>query len=412
MHLPPTPGEKNVIDKLKNLFINEYMSDNENRLMDEFGEYDDWIELYNDNHYPVNLAGLHLSDSLPEADMYRIPSNDLENTIVPAKGYVIIWTDGDTDQGPLHTNFKLSRSGEDLILSSYDYRQIIDSLSFQKQYSNFSSGRLNDNGPWNDLPPTPGRSNLMPDLSHLYINEIMTMNMGVVADNHGEYDDWIEFYNGGTEAIDIGGLFITDSIGDPEPFRISSDQPDSTTIQAMQFLLIWADDSIEQGVLHSDFKLSRSGEQVALYAYDGRTLIDSVSYALVPRSHTFGRSSDGDLPWAEMGIPTPLGYNMLTGANEITHGVLNFSYEIYPNPASDKVLISMSISEPTEVQVKIYDQAGKLVAQPVEGFFTFGEYLISWNLDPGNGLQLGAGIYFYVVETNKNRESGKLIIVN
>lgn len=412
MQVPPTPGKENVIEAIGNLSINEYMSDNENRLMDEFGEYDDWIEIYNHNPFPVNLAGLYLSDSLPHPNKYRIPSNDLENTIVPAKEYVIIWTDGDNDQGPLHTNFKLSRSGEDLVLSAYDYHQIIDSLSFQKQYSNFSSGRLNEYGPWIDLPPTPGRSNLLPDLSHLYINEIMTMNMGVIADNHGEYDDWIEFYNGGTEAIDIGGLFITDSIGDTKPFRISSDQPDSTTIQAMQFLLIWADDSTEQGVLHSDFKLSRSGEQVAIYSYDGRAMIDSVSYKLVPRSCTFGRSSDGDLPWVEMGIPTPLGYNMLTGSNEINHDVLNFSYEIYPNPASDKVLISMSISEPTEVFVKIYDQAGKLVALPVEGFFTTGEYLISWNLDFDNGLQLGAGIYFYVIGTNKIRESGKLIIVN
>ena len=412
LSVPPTPGEKNVVNSISNLHINEYMSDNENRLMDEFAEYDDWIEIYNDNTFPVNLAGLYLSDSLPQANMYRIPSNDYELTLVPAKGYVIIWTDGNSEQGPLHTNFKLSKSGEELVLSAYDYRQTIDSISYGKQYSNFSSGRLNGQGPWFNLPPTPGMPNIRPDLSFLSINEIMPYNSGVVADNHGEYDDWIEFYNGGTEAIDLGGLFISDSLGDPYPFRISSDQPDSTTIQPMQFLLIWADDSSGQGILHCDFKLSRAGEQVVLYSYDGLALVDSITYSLVPRRSTYGRIIDGDLPWMELGIPTPLGYNITTGKEKSQVYPAGFSYEIYPNPASDHVIISLGVSKATEVLIKLYDPTGKLLALPVDGFFTEGDYTISCSLVDSNGLPLGAGLYFYVIETQEAIESGKLIIIN
>jgi len=388
------------------------MSDNENRLMDEFGEFDDWIEIYNDNPFPVNLAGLYLSDSLSQPDRYRFPSNDFEKTVVPAMGYAIVWTDGNSAQGPLHTNFKLSREGEDLVLSAYDYHQVIDSVSFQKQYSNFSSGRLDDRGPWVDLPPTPGLSNLMPDLSHLYVNEIMTMNMGVIADNYGEYDDWIELYNGGTEAIDIGGLFINDSIGDKKPFRISSDYPDSTTLEPSQFLLIWADDSVGQGVLHTDFKLSRYGEQVAIYSYDGISLIDSVTYDLVPRYHTFGRSSDGDLPWAELTNPSPLNRNVLTGSVSIQADNMELSHGIYPNPASDHVIISMEISSPTEVLVKVYDRTGKLVALPVDGFFNTGSYEISWSLEDYDGSHLGDGMYFYIIESKEKPVSGKLLIIS
>jgi hypothetical protein len=325
------------------------MSDNENRFMDEFGEYDDWIEIYNDNPFPVNLGGLYLSDSMPRADRFRIPSNNLDATVIPAKGYLVIWTDGDTDQGPLHTNFKLNRDGEDLVLSAYDHRKTIHHVSFAKQFSNFSRGRLNDNGPWQDIPPSPGAKNVLPDLSSLYINEIMPYNPRIIADDHGEFDDWIELYNGGSEAIDLGGLFISDSIGDPEPFRISSDYPDSTTLEPSRFLLIWADDSKAQGILHSDFKLSRSGEQLVLFAYDGQTIIDSVSYRQVQRSHSFGRVSDGDYPWAETASPTPYESNMLTGAGKLQTDLSRISCEIYPNPASGHVIISMQIAGPTEV---------------------------------------------------------------
>lgn len=412
MHVPPSPGERNVVETFENLYINEYMSDNENRLKDEFDEFDDWIEIYNDNTFPVNLAGLYLSDSTPQPGMYRIASNDLENTLVASKGYIIIWADGDSDQGALHTNFKLNKRGEDLALSAYDYRRIIDSTSFENQYSNFSTGRLYGNGPWADLPPTPGAANLRPDLSKIFINEIMASNLNIIADDYGEYDDWIEIYNGGTETIDVGGMFITDTIGGADPFRISSDQPDSTSIPPQQFLLIWPDDSAGQGVLHTDFKLSSFGEQVAIYAYDGKTLIDSITYFAVPKNHSFGRYYDGDLLWTEQGTPTPLEPNVSSDITETRINITSFGHVLYPNPASDHVVFSMDISDPTELFIKIFDQTGKLVALPVDEFFTTGVHEITWDLSINNGSVLGTGIYLYVIKTKTSLVQGKLIIVN
>ena len=207
-------------------------------------------------------------------------------------------------------------------------------------------------------------------------------------------------------------MFISDSIGDKKPFRISSDYPDSTTLEPSRFLLIWADDSVGQGVLHADFKLSRTGEQVAIYAYDGITLIDSVTYELVPRYHTFGRSSDGQLPWAELTMPSPLKRNVLTGSVSTQADYMEESQGIYPNPASDHVIISMEISSPTEVLVKVYDLTGKLVALPVDGFFNTGSYEIFWSLDDYNGSPLGDGMYFYIIESKERPVSGKLLIIS
>ncbi len=411
MCVPPTPGRKNTLPVLENLYINEYMSDNENRLADEYGEFDDWIEIYNDNPFPVDLGGLYLSDSLQWPGKYRISSNDPDRTVVAAGGYVIIWADGDSDQGALHTNFKLSREGEDLILSGYDYRQMIHGISFDKQYSNFSTGRLDDTGPWTDLPPTPGAMNRMPDLDLLFINEIMTSNVDVHCDPYGEYDDWIEFYNGGPEAVDLGGLFLTDSIGDPDPFRISSDHPDSTTVPAYGYLVIWADDSTEQGILHTDFKLSRTGEQVALLGYDGRLVIDSVTYGLTARNVSFGRWNDGGWPWVAMGTASPLSANTVTSQAAI-FGSVESDCSIFPNPASDWITISIRLTQTSDVMMKVYDQTGKLVAVPVQGHYNSGRHEITWETDSRTGAPLRPGMYVYTIQTRQWTFQGKISLVS
>ncbi|MBN2274175.1 MAG: lamin tail domain-containing protein [Bacteroidales bacterium] len=411
--VPPTPGKRNIVKAIRNIVINEYMSDNENRLLDEYGEYDDWIEIYNKNDFPVDLGGLYLSDSIDCPDKYRIPGKYPEATVIPAKGYIIVWIDSDSKQGPLHTNFKLSRSGDELILSGYDYRKIIDSVTFDHQYSNFSTARLNDKGPWIDMPPTPATSNILPDLSRLFINEIMTSNEDIIADNFGEFDDWIEVYNDGDEAVDLGGLFVSDSFGDLNPHRISSDFPDSTTVLPGNYLLFWADDSKEQGILHTGFKLSRSGEQVVLYSYDGLTIIDSITYEKVSDNMTFGRFTDGKLPWEELVMPTPRKNNCFFAELKETRSVFEeYGCKLYPNPASDNLTISLNLRDKSEVIVKIYDHTGKLAAVPVKGVYAAGQHNISWDLRNGNGKSIDKGIYIYVLDTGYKRVHGKLVILD
>ncbi len=72
----------------------------------------------------------------------------------------------------------------------------------------------------------------------------------------------------------------------------------------------------------------------------------------------------------------------------------------------------MEINTPTEVFVKIYDQTGSLIAVPVKGFFASGHHDLSWDLVNENASPLGTGVYFYVIETEKMRIPGKLIVVN
>ena len=91
------------------LVINEIMASNDNIATDEYGEYDDWIEIYNKGDQPMNLSGYYLSDDINNLTKYMFP-----DFILAPDQYFIVWADDDEeDQGDYnHATFKLSASGE------------------------------------------------------------------------------------------------------------------------------------------------------------------------------------------------------------------------------------------------------------------------------------------------------------
>lgn len=140
----------------------------------------------------------------------------------------------------------------------------------------------------------------------LYINEFLASNDACCADEFGDYDDFIEIYNGSDESVDVGGMYITDDLLEPTTWQIPLTAPDSTTIPAGGFLLLWADKEPTQGVLHVNVKLSGGGEQVGLFAIDAfnNVLIDSLTYGDQEADTSYGRSPDGTDNWGFL-VPTP-----------------------------------------------------------------------------------------------------------
>lgn len=137
-----------------NVVINEFMADNESYITDNAGEYDDWIELYNNSSNDFNMAGLYLSDDKSNYMKWPFP-----DAIIAANGYLIIWADNDEGQEGLHANFKLSKSGEAIYLA-YSAENILDSVSFTDQASDISTGRNpNGTGPFASMTPTISSSN-------------------------------------------------------------------------------------------------------------------------------------------------------------------------------------------------------------------------------------------------------------
>ena len=90
--------------------INELVAKNVSGLLDtdEVGEHPDWIELYNPTAAAIHLGGMVLTDDPNNLLRYRIP----DGVTIGAHSFLIFVADGEPEQGPLHTNFKLNRSSE------------------------------------------------------------------------------------------------------------------------------------------------------------------------------------------------------------------------------------------------------------------------------------------------------------
>ena len=88
------------------LRITELMAVNKTTISDDAGEYDDWFEIHNAGPSAVNLKDMYVSDALNSTKMFKLP----DFTMAP-NSYVLLWADNDTEQGPLHTNFRLSSTG-------------------------------------------------------------------------------------------------------------------------------------------------------------------------------------------------------------------------------------------------------------------------------------------------------------
>jgi hypothetical protein len=186
----------------------------------------------------------------------------------------------------------------------------------------------------------------------LAINEVMASNSSTIQDGQGEYDDWIELYNYGDDAIDVGGMYLTDDLADPTMWRIPANDPSATTIPAHGYLLIWADSDVSDPGLHANFRLSALGDTVGLFAADGSTLIDSVIFGDQKPDISYGRCPDANESLRFMAFPTPKTPNVSSVAGFV--GDTRFSHDrgFYDQP------FSVTISTETDDAVIYYTLDG------------------------------------------------------
>jgi hypothetical protein len=127
-----------------------------------------------------------------------------------------------------------------------------------------------------------------PSRGDIVINELLPVNTSIVADQDGEYDDWIELYNLSGSVKDISGYFLSDNKDHFSKWVF----PAGTSIPGNGYLIIWADDDSAQVGLHANFKLSSLGEEVLLSLPDG-TLTDKVIFPGQSIELSFSRNPDG-----------------------------------------------------------------------------------------------------------------------
>jgi|APSaa5957512576_1039674.scaffolds.fasta_scaffold02368_3 hypothetical protein len=326
------------------IVINEFLASNSTDATDNYGEYEDWIEIYNYGNTTIDIGGLYITDDLTDLLLWQIPDNQPDSTSILPGEFLVLWADKDTEQGVLHINLKLSTNGEEIAIVEHtltnDY--IIDSKVFGLQVVDVSYGRFPDGSTnWESFNTTTfglsNISNLGPPptiISGIYINEFLTINDSNIVDNYGEHEDWIEFYNASSDTVDLGGLFVTDNLSVLNLWQIPDNQSDSTTILPGEFLLFWADNNIEQGVLHLNFKLSGNGEQIGLIQIINSDInyIDTLSYGIQYSDSSYGRTPDGGASMQYFEEPTPNFSNIIEVIQNVDLPAGWSIFSIYMNP--------------------------------------------------------------------------------
>jgi hypothetical protein len=146
----------------------------------------------------------------------------------------------------------------------------------------------------------------------IVINEFLAMNATTLADNAGEFDDYIELYNTGTSIVQFDGLYLSDHADSPLKWAL----PAGRGIDAGGYAIFWADDddgigtdsgsAVSQGDDHTSFQLNGNGEAVILtYASGGdQVRVDAIEYGTQQPDISGQRVPDGSLNW-DYAAPTP-----------------------------------------------------------------------------------------------------------
>ncbi len=156
--------------------------------------------------------------------------------------------------------------------------------------------------------------NIAAETPDIYINEVMASNAAIIADEDGDYEDWIELYNGGEEPVDLTGFGLSDDYDNPFRWVFPV-----VTIEPGEFLLIWAsgkDRNCPEAPLHTNFRINYQGEEVLITLPDS-TRIDELAPTKIPTDISYGRKPDGTGEWYFFTEPTPGQANYTEGYSKI-----------------------------------------------------------------------------------------------
>jgi hypothetical protein len=199
-------------------------------------------------------------------------------------------------------------------------------------------------------------STFNPPVGDLVINEFMASNDETVADQDGEFDDWIELYNNSASTIDLGGYFLSDDADDLMEWTF----PTGTEIEANGYLIVWADNDEDQSGLHANFKLSAAGESIFLSDTSG-AVIDEVTYVDQTTDISYGRYPNGTGDFIVMS-PTFNAENIgLSNTLELATEIVVL--KAYPNPAEYSFYLELNEEGQKERMLYVYNINGTVFYQ-------------------------------------------------
>lgn len=108
--------------------INEVMVDNQTGFMDNFGQRNGWIEIFNNTYKTQDLGGRYLTDDPNNPKKYPIPRGDVL-TRIPPRQHALFWADNEPFNGTFHLSFKLDPDKDNYIaLYENDGKTLLDEI--------------------------------------------------------------------------------------------------------------------------------------------------------------------------------------------------------------------------------------------------------------------------------------------
>lgn len=247
------------------LIISEIMSSNNYTIKDKYGNYSDYIEIYNGYDYDINLEGYYLSDDDFNTKKWIFP-----NVTIKAKSYLVVYASGKNEviEEEIHTNFKLSSdkevvaltSKEGKLLSKINYGETTNDSSYGyngEKYVYYHNGTpgLENNSEYQLTPIKPNKSNI-----DLQITEYIVNNLSNHKSNDGKYYSMIEIYNNEEFDINLKNYYLSNNSNEINKYIF----PD-VTIKSKSYLIVYASGKNEyKEEIHTNFKLDNKDTNIIL----------------------------------------------------------------------------------------------------------------------------------------------------
>jgi len=143
-----------------------------------------------------------------------------------------------------------------------------------------------------------GLLGMVPAMAGPVISEFMARNVSVLADEDGEFADWIEIHNPTAAAINLGGWHLTDRAHDPVQWAFPP-----VTLAAGGHMVVFASGKNRRHPdqpLHTNFSLAADGEYLALIAPDGVTVATEFAPAYPPQLADVSYGSSAPDAWVRL----------------------------------------------------------------------------------------------------------------
>ena len=379
------------------LIINEIMLVNNNTIMDKYGKYSDYIEIYNGNDYDVDLYGYYLTDSMKETRKWSFP-----DVTIKANDYMVVFASGKNNviEEELHTNFKLDSKGETIALSDSSGKVI--SKVYVKETMKDTSYGYNGEEYVYYYSGTPGKKNegeFSSDAIYeeegnkeykLAITEYMTNNLSNIKAFDDKFYSMIEIHNYGEKDINLKGFYLSNKEDNIGRYAL----PD-VVIKGNDYLSIYASgkDEVMNNEIHTNFKL-KNDDGVITLADPKKSLINKVVVQELDGNTSFGYYDDKWHLYSKTSFGKENMDNYLQG--EINNNIIINEVSIYPKEAIE--LKNNSEEEINLDKYSIGDKSGvktslKGFSIKKKGFLVLESSKLGFNINNSNEV-----IYLYYDE--------------